>query len=79
MRVLHFIFLLWSTTAFAEEYQSCLTHESDAYLEVFRAELDKQGIQHIDMVADGRSAVCVLPSDEEAVMQIAKNLAGNRT
>ena len=44
MRILPLIILLWATGAHAENYESCLTHSSAAYLEAFKSELDKHDI-----------------------------------
>ena len=78
MRLLPLILLLWFTGAHAEDYESCLTHSSMAYLEAFKSELDKHNIPHISIVSEGKDAVCVLPSDEEAVLKITKELAKNK-
>jgi len=78
MKLLPLIALLWVTGAHAENYESCLTHSSEAYLEAFKSELDKQDIPHVSVVTEGKTAVCVLPSDEEAVLKISKELAKNK-
>lgn len=76
--LLPLILLLWVTGAYAEQYESCLTHPSETYLNIFKSELDKHNIAHVDVVTDGHVAVCVLPSDEAAVMKISVELANNK-
>lgn len=59
----------------AEKYEACLTHPSAAYLEAFENELDKHDVSHTSIMNEGQKAVCVLPSDEEIVLKISRDLA----
>jgi len=72
------LLLVANTIAHAENYESCLIHPSEAYLKIFKTELDKNNIANISIVTGGKQAICVLPKDEEAVLKISKQLAKNK-
>ena len=66
-----------AVAANAENYGSCLVHDSEAYLKAFKNKLDKEETPNIQIIAKGRPAICVLPSDEKEVMGIMKEFADN--